>query len=151
MDIVSGFLCKKLSEFDSLLSYIKKYHRQKACDTFLIERYDFTVASFSNELITSLSWIGYAMNCCKQHELNCLLMHREVQFMSRKAQFTKSQISIYAVRQFIEKEIILPRVKLSLFLGGGEENRTPVRKSIHPRRYECSLWFGVTWLELREP
>ena len=31
----------------------------------------------------------------------------------------------------------------SLF-GGGEENRTPVRKSTHKSLYECRLYFGVS-------
>ena len=80
------------------------------------------------------------MNCCKQHELNCLLMHREVQFMSRKAQFTKSQISIHAVRQFIEKEINFTDSKIYLFFMA-EMKRFPfgaVVTSIHSSHITCS-------------
>ena len=49
-----------------------------------------------------MNWLCHEL-LLSQHELNCLFMHRQVQFMSRKTQFMKSQISIRAVRQFIEK------------------------------------------------
>ena len=57
--------------------------------------------------------------------------------MSRKAQFTKSQISIHAVRQFIEKEINFTDSKIYLFFMAEMKRFELLRRFPDLPHFEC--------------